>query len=137
MCGGCCVYYTRRFSVIRRGGSASGCCRSARSRMPAGSAACTSRPSPAADCLNAPANRLLQAVEVAADLLCVGLLAGFNDKNVHGNAPLLLFRFSCGSDILTLNRGYIKHYRKNKCDKHRGGNAAELYIAQEPHTCAV
>ena len=38
---------------------------------------------------------------------------------------------------ITLNRGYIKHYRQNKCDKHRGGNAAELYIAGEPHTVSA
>ncbi len=84
------------------------------------------------DRLNVAADRRLQAFKVAADFLCVGLLAGFNDKNVHGNAPLLLFRFSCGSDILTLNRRNSKQNRQNKCDKHRSRKASELYIAQEP-----
>ena len=53
------------------------------------------------------------------------------------NAPLCLFRFSCGSDILTLNRGYIKHYRQNKCDKHCLHFSSVLYIEQEPHTRPV
>lgn len=48
MRGRCCVYYTCPVRLSRSGGSASGGCRSARSRMTAGRTPCTSRSAPAA-----------------------------------------------------------------------------------------